>query len=143
MSIIKQLQSYCAALLALSAAAWFGLAEPAVAARGPSGTPEAGARCVHDCFVLTGLTIDGVTAYPMATLAPLYSDALAREVDMADLVEIAQRITNKYLADGYFLSRAALTSQPDAAGHVRIRVYEGYISETVYKGQAVDRKSVV
>jgi len=107
-----------------------GMAGPAMA---EAATQNSGA-CVQDCAVLTALTIDGVTAYPMATLAPLYDGALAREVGIADLVQIAQRITDKYRADGYFLSRAVVASPPDASGRARIRVYEGYIDDVVLKG---------
>jgi hemolysin activation/secretion protein len=86
-------------------------------------------------FVLTGLTVDGVTAYPLKDLAPLYADYLAREIRTADLVKIAQAITDKYRADGYFLSRAVVPPQAPG-GHARIRVYEGYIGEVAVTGDA-------
>ena len=97
-----------------------------------SAQPGQAKPCAERCFVLTAVTIDGVTAYPIASLAPLYEGALASEVGLADMVEIAQKITHKYKADGYFLSRATMTSLPDSMGRVRIRVYEGYVSETTY-----------
>jgi hemolysin activation/secretion protein len=87
------------------------------------------------CSVLTGLTIDGVSAYPLKDLAPLYADYLAREVSTDDLVRIAQSITDKYRADGYFLSRAVVPQQP-GGGQARIRVYEGYIGEVEVTGDA-------
>jgi hemolysin activation/secretion protein len=86
-------------------------------------------------FVLTGLTIDGVTAYPLKELAPLYADHLAREVAIEDLAKIAQAITDKYRADGYFLSRAVVPPQ-GPGGHARIRVYEGYIDQIEVTGDA-------
>lgn len=89
-----------------------------------------------DCFVLTGLTIDGVSAYPLKDLAPLYADALAREISPAELVRIAQAITDKYRKDGYFLSRAIVPPQTGPAGQARIRVYEGYIDEVQVSGDA-------
>lgn len=118
--------SLAAVILALI----IGAAEPA-RAQGDGGcsTPEA------SCFVLTGLTIDGVTAYPLRDLAPLYADYLAREVSTDDLVRIAQAITDKYRADGYFLSRAVVPPQP-GGGLARIRVYEGYIGEVEVTGDA-------
>lgn len=82
-----------------------------------------------------GLTIDGVTAYPLKDLAPLYADQLTREVTMADLARIAQAITDKYRADGYFLARATIPPQ-NGSGIVRLRVYEGYISEVKVDGGA-------
>ena len=85
--------------------------------------------------MLTGLTIDGVSAYPLKHLAPLYSGYLARDVDIEDLVKIAQAITDMYRADGYFLSRAVVPPQAPG-GHARIRVYEGYIDQVEVTGDA-------
>ena len=53
-----------------------GPADRAIAlqeAEGGGPSPPAQGRAV-----LTAMTIDGVTAYPMAELAPLYDDRLAR-----------------------------------------------------------------
>jgi hemolysin activation/secretion protein len=115
------------------------LAGGPVQAAEPAAPPEA---CVQGCFVLTGLTVDGVTAYPPAALAPLYDQALAREIGMDELVRIAQRITDHYRRDGYFLSRAVVANGPDAAGHARIVVYEGYVAGADFRGDrapAVER----
>ena len=107
----------------------------ATPAAGRAAEPVApSAPCASECFVLTGLTIDGVTAYPLADLAPLYDDYLAREIGMAELVRIAAAISDKYRADGYFLSRAVVPSAPDETGHAHIRVYEGYVSEVAVLG---------
>lgn len=89
-----------------------------------------------DCFVLAGLTIDGVSAYPMKDLAPLYADRLAREISPDELVRIAQAITDKYRKDGYFLSRAVVPPQTGPKGQARLRVYEGYIGEVEVTGDA-------
>lgn len=107
-----------------------GLVAPAFAESrpGPDKPPT-------ERFVLTGLTIDGVSAYPQKELAPLYSNYLARDVAMEDLVKIAQAITDKYRADGYFLSRAVVPPQAPG-GHARIRVYEGYIDQVEVTGEA-------
>ncbi|MFZ5720633.1 MAG: ShlB/FhaC/HecB family hemolysin secretion/activation protein [Pseudomonadota bacterium] len=109
----------------------------ALSAAGPvrAQTPDACAAADSSCFVLAGLTIDGVTAYPLKELAPLYAEYLAREVSTEDLVRIAQAITDKYRADGYFLSRAVVPPQP-GGGLGRIRVYEGYIGEVEVTGDA-------
>ncbi|MBL8770674.1 MAG: ShlB/FhaC/HecB family hemolysin secretion/activation protein [Phenylobacterium sp.] len=106
-----------------------GAAGPEPATTGPGAAP-AGGR-----FVLTGLTVDGVTAYPLKDLAPLYDDYLAREVTTEDLVKIAQAITDKYRADGYFLTRAVVPPQ-GPGGHARLRVYEGYIGDVEVSGDA-------
>lgn len=105
-----------------------------------TGTPAAADS--EAPFVLTGLTIDGVTAYPIKELAPLYAGYLAREVTMADLVKIAQAVTDKYRADGYFLTRAVVPPQAPG-GHARIRVYEGYIGEVEVGGDAAPALEVL
>ncbi len=96
---------------------------------GSSETPQGRA-------VLTAMTIDGVTAYPMAELAPLYDDRLAREADIGDLVRVAEAITAKYRADGYFLTRAAAPYEI-ADGQGRLVVYEGYVGEIAFEGDAM------
>jgi hemolysin activation/secretion protein len=101
--------------------------------------PAPGESCAKpgaDCFVLTSLTIDGVTAYPLKELAPLYADYLAREISQEDLVRIAQAITDKYRADGYFLSRAVVPPQAAQRGAARLRVYEGYVGKVEVTGDA-------
>jgi len=115
--------------------AFAAMTAPACAAA-PAVDPGADCPRRTDCFVLTGLTIDGVSAYPLKDLAPLYDAALAREISPDDLVRIAQAITDKYRADGYFLSRAVVPPQAGEPGHARIRVYEGYIDEVKVTGDA-------
>jgi hemolysin activation/secretion protein len=110
--------------------ATLSIAAPALADRQTAADPPPAER-----FVLTGLTIDGVSAYPLKELAPLYADYLAREVAIEDLVKVAQAITDKYRADGYFLSRAVVPPQAPG-GHARIRVYEGYIDQVEVTGDA-------
>jgi hemolysin activation/secretion protein len=119
------------AVALLLAAAGPALAEPQ--ASSPPAACESGS---DPCFVLMGLTIDGVTAYPLEDLAPLYADDLTREVSMTDLARIAQAITDKYRADGYFLARAVVPPQTGPEGMVRLVVYEGHVSELQVQGRA-------
>lgn len=112
-----------------------GLAAPPPA-RAADSAPAGCTAGPDACFVLTSLTIDGVTAYPLKALAPLYADHLAREVSVEDLVRIAQAITDKYRSDGYFLSRAVVPPQTDPRGHARLVVLEGYVGEVEVTGDA-------
>lgn len=106
------------------------------AARADAPAATACAQARPGCFVLTGVTVDGVTAYRLAEIAPLYSRQLTREVTPDDLVAIAQAITDKYRADGYFLSRAVVPPQAGPAGMIRLRVYEGYIADIAVTGRS-------
>lgn len=93
---------------------------------------------MENCFVLTGVTIQGVTVYPLADLAELYQDDLARRVGVADLVRIATAITDKYRDDGYFLTRAVVAPHDGRDRSAVIVVYEGYVGEVVVQGEGAD-----
>ena len=107
------------------------LAEAERLAAGPAREPA------RERFTLNGVVIDGVSVYSRTELAPLYADFLAREVGMGELAAIAQAVTDKYRADGYFLARAVAPPQTDPAGLVRIQVYEGYVDDLAFAGAAV------
>lgn len=97
----------------------------------------ANAAPADDRFVLNGLTIDGVSAYRQGDLAPLYANALATEVGVSELAGVAQALTDHYRKDGYFLARAATPRQVNPDGHARLVVYEGYVGEVAFEGDAV------
>ena len=118
------------ALAALS----LGLATTGASSAALAQTAAACEPGAAGCFVLLSLTVDGVSAYPLRDLAPLYADYLARPISQAELVTIAQAITDKYRADGYFLSRAVVPPQGETDGHARLRVYEGYVTEVEVTG---------
>lgn len=92
------------------------------------GRPDSG------CFQLNAVSLEGLTVYKPGELAALYQGYLTREVSTADLVDIATAITDRYRADGYFLSRAVVPPQAPGTGVARIRIYEGYISEVALTG---------
>ena len=84
------------------------------------------------------MTIQGVTAYPLADLATTYDANLARQVGMSDLVQTADAITDHYRRDGYFLTRATVAPGSHRDGMASIVVYEGYIGEIVIDGNGAD-----
>lgn len=100
------------------------------AAVAQSGEPP----CAQECFVLTGIHIQGVTAYPLAELAHTYEDYLTRSIGVDDLVTIAASITDHYRADGYFLTRAAVAPHSGGDGSATIVVYEGYVDDVIVEG---------
>lgn len=96
------------------------------------------ADCLGDCFVLTSLTIQGVSAYPLADLASTYDDNLARRITVSDLVRTADAITERYRRDGYFLTRAVVAPGDHSGGSAYIVVYEGYLGAVVVEGAGAD-----
>jgi hemolysin activation/secretion protein len=76
-----------------------------------------------------GVRIVGGTIYSAEDLEPLYRDIVGREVPVTAIYDIAQRITAKYGADGYVLSRAIVPPQElsPRGAVVTIQIVEGYI----------------
>lgn len=98
----------------------------------PSRAP-AGADKVK--FLLNGLQIEGVTAYPAEVIESYYVDLLGAEVSLAAVYDVAAKIQLHYRQDDYFLSRVILPAQKAQNGQLRIRVFEGYISDILIEGE--------
>jgi hemolysin activation/secretion protein len=101
---------------------------PAISVPGIEAPPGA----AETKLVIRQVRIVGATVYTAAQLAELYADLIGKPVTLQDVYDLAQRITAKYGAEGYVLSRAIVPVQeldPNGAV-VNIQVVEGYI-ETV------------
>jgi hemolysin activation/secretion protein len=80
-------------------------------------------------LVLRGVRTVGATVYRSEDLASLYRDLIGHRITLSAVYDIAARITAKYGADGYVLTRAIIPPQeltPDGAT-VTIQIVEGYI----------------
>jgi len=83
------------------------------------------------------MRIEGATVYTSAQLAELYADLIGHKVTLQAVYDAAGRITAKYGADGYVLSRAIIPVQeldPNGAV-VRIQVLEGYVETVEWPAQ--------
>ncbi len=98
----------------------------------PSAAPPPGAANVY--IVIRDVQISGSTVYSRDELAQYYAEFVGRRVPLTAVYEIAKRITDRYGADGYVLSRANLLSQTlDPAGAVvQLRVVEGYVDKVIW-----------
>lgn len=90
-------------------------------------------------FTLAAVDIEGATVYSMNELALLYEPYLAQTVTLADVQKILQAITDKYHADGYFLSRAVVDPQALTLGILRVRVIEGFVATVTFENKPTDR----
>jgi hemolysin activation/secretion protein len=77
---------------------------------------------------LDAITVEGATLYSAENLAALTQDYVRRPIVLADLFRLADRITARYRADGFILSRAVVPAQR-IGKTARITVVEGYVSE--------------
>ena len=78
---------------------------------------------------------------PRPISRPLYADMLGREISLAAVYDLARRITAKYGAAGYVLSRAIVPPQnlgPRGAV-VRIQVVEGYVDQVIWPMEKLAR----
>lgn len=93
-------------------------------------------------IVLAAVIVEGATSLPPEAISPIYEPLLARSVTMSEIAGIAERITQRYREDGFFLTRAFIPPQSIATGIVRIQVLEGAIVETRVEGSD-HRRSLV
>lgn len=108
--------------------------EPQPAPRSTEALPEAPARPALKLDTTTKIAVKhirltGITAYPESTLLPLVADAVGKELTLAQLDELAQRITRYYRDHGHLLARAYLPAQDIKDGEVEIAVLEGRVGK--------------
>ncbi len=95
----------------------------------PQATPMTpdGAADIH--FTLQSLSIEGMSAYSPADMAPFYKDYIGQEISVATLFDIMGRVQQKYLDDGYTLTKVFIPNQNIEGGHAKLLVIEGYVAE--------------
>lgn len=85
-------------------------------------------------ITLHHIDFKGVTVFTELELKALYQDSIGKEVPLSTLWIIANKLTMKYRADGYFLSRAYIPAQEAGEGRFTIEVVEGYIGKVRFTG---------
>lgn len=76
-----------------------------------------------------GFQFTGNDLYTDAQLHPLVRDVEGRQLTIAQLDEVAMRITRLYRNAGHFVARAYVPAQEIVDGQVRIRVIEGHYGD--------------
>ncbi|MBE9099740.1 ShlB/FhaC/HecB family hemolysin secretion/activation protein [Vacuolonema iberomarrocanum] len=84
-------------------------------------------------FTVSDIVVTGNTAFDEGDLEPIYQEFLGRSLTFEELQEIADRITQLYLNEGFLTSRAILES-PTGDGVVRVRVIEGELETIEVEG---------
>lgn len=85
-------------------------------------------------FTLSGVKLEGVTAYAPDHFAALYAPMLGEHVSLQDVYDLAARITLAYRDAGYLLSYATVPDQEISGGKVTITVVEGYLGQVIVDG---------
>lgn len=105
----------------------------------PSTVAPSGAETLR--LTIRRIVVTGASVYTEEDLAPLYADLVGPEVSLAAVYEIARRITAKYGAAGYVLSRAVVPPQNlgRRGATIRIQVVEGYVDRVVWPEEKLAR----
>lgn len=85
-------------------------------------------------FVLNDIIVDGMTAYNDADIRPLWAAYEGREISVADLFAVMAALQEKYLRDGYTLTRVFIPNQEIDGGRARLTVIEGYVAAVELAG---------
>jgi hemolysin activation/secretion protein len=80
-------------------------------------------------LILRSVKFEGVTAFSEASLKELYAAYQDQEVNLGVAWIIAGALTERYHANGYFLSRAFVPKQAIENGVITIRAVEGHIAK--------------
>ncbi|NQU71925.1 MAG: ShlB/FhaC/HecB family hemolysin secretion/activation protein, partial [Rhodospirillales bacterium] len=94
-------------------------------------------------FVLGGAVIVGSTVYKPEQLLPLYEDLIAQKISLADMYAVADKIAEKYKADGYLLTEAVIPPQNAEFGIVRIEIVEALVVEVTLRGEVKGNQSLL
>lgn len=81
---------------------------------------------------VTGVAVDGVTAYPQTEITRLTQGLIGPNIQLAQIEAARETILRKYRSDGYVLS--AVSANVDASGTLRFLVTEGRIASVKLSG---------
>ncbi len=114
---------------------------PGLPGRGADVLPEESARpaMALDATVrvaVKSIRITGAKTLGAAELQDLVADAVGMELTLAELDELAQRITRHYRRAGYLLARAYLPAQDIVDGVIEIAVLEGRLGHLRIENQS-------
>jgi hemolysin activation/secretion protein len=90
----------------------------------PESTPPSSGSA-GPCFNIRNISLDGTTLIKPAAQQKLLSPWLNRCLNMAQLTQLTNDITDWYISRGYITSRAFLTEQDISGGHLHLVVMEG------------------
>jgi len=96
-----------------------------------------------EAFTVTSLQISGNTQFPTALLHGLIASAEGQSLTLAQLAEVAERITDYYHSHGFPLARAIIPAQTVKQGAVLIQVLEARYGKVTLKNESHVRDSLL
>lgn len=94
-------------------------------------------------FQVDNIEVAGVTVYPAAAFQDELAPLLRREISLADLYRLADRLTARYRNDGYLLSQVIVPEQKIENRIAHLRAVEGFIATIKLVGVEHDQRGLV
>lgn len=85
-------------------------------------------------FTVKEIVIDGNTIFKDKKLNTFFKEIIGKEISVAELLEVANKITEYYHSKGYITSRAYFTPQRIDDGKVELSIQEGKYGDIRIKG---------
>jgi hemolysin activation/secretion protein len=104
------------------------------AIRIPEGTQKPPPNAAQIKFTLNRIDITGTTIYPAESLRASFAPLIGKEVTLADVYGVAEKLTARYRNDGYILSQVVVPAQTVDAGIVRLQAIEGHVANIRVEG---------
>ena len=89
-----------------------------------------------DSFILKSILIEGAQTYKTRDLYPVFRFFIGKSVTIQTLNQIAARIERYYEQEGWLATKVILPAQNISGGNVRMRIFEGKVSNVILKGDA-------
>jgi hemolysin activation/secretion protein len=87
-------------------------------------------------FALHGVSFEGNTVLPQRALQAVAAPYVGQAVTLAQVNELAGRVTAAYRSAGYILVRAVVPPQQFGDGRLTLRIIEGFIDNVKIQGDA-------
>lgn len=85
-------------------------------------------------FTVKGLTLEGTTALNRREVDALFGNYAGREVSLAEIYALADKLTAHYRNLGYVLTRVLVPEQRIVDGRLKLVAVEGYVDRVVFEG---------
>lgn len=116
-------------------------AAPAPAAAGPAPAVPAPPGAEKIRLVLQTVAVESMTVYQEKDIIPLYLDMVGRDISLAEVYSLAEKLTVKYRNDGYILSQVFVPPQTIDNGNITLKAVEGFVDRVIIQsGDARDQE---
>lgn len=85
-------------------------------------------------FSVASIKVTGATYFPADEVDAIFTPLEGRKIVLQDLRDAAEKLEDKYRAEGFFLTRVFVAPQKVENGELQVQVLEGYINQVFVDG---------